>query len=219
MSIQKPVTKYSFILITLTIATTSAELTALGRETKHEDEKVTTSEVTETNKLLNSEIGFSEVNARTLMLSAKQSMRHHNYKKAIVLLRKAVQLDPDDPDVRCLYAEALQEKLSHQVDKDPYTFNLCVRNWLMVARNEVGDEKGGSINGIGIGLGYFQDEDRTIRAKASLKKLTGYSPKPWETNDRYLRKVLKPATTSVTATIREPELSKQEDAKSKLQPN
>lgn len=219
MSIQKPITRYSCILIALTIATTSAELRALGRETKHEDEKVTTSEVTETNKFLNSEIDFSEVNARTLMLSAKQSMRHHNYKKAIVLLRKAVQLDPDDPDVRCLYAEALQEKLSHQVDKDPYTFNLCIRNWLMVARNEVGDEKGASIKGIGIGLGYFQDEDRTIRAKASLKKLTGYSPKPWETNDRYLRKVLKPATTSVTATIREPEVSEKEEAKSKLQPN
>jgi tetratricopeptide (TPR) repeat protein len=219
MSIQNPIKNFSCILIALTIATTSAELTALGRETKLEDEKMKAAEITETNEHLNSELGFSEVNARTLMLSAKQSMRHHNYKKAIVLLRKAVELDPDDPDVRCLYAEALQEKLSHQVDKDPYIFNLCVKNWLVVARNEVGDEKGASINGIGIGLGCFQDEDRTIRAKASLKKLTGYSPKPWETNDRYLRKVLKPATTSVTATIKEPEVSKQEEAKSKLQPD
>lgn len=219
MSIQKPIKKCSGILIALTIAATSAEIAALGSETKPADEKLKAAEVTETNEHPNSEIGFSEVNARTLMLSAKQSMRHHNYKKAIALLRKAVQLDPDDPDVRCLYAEALQEKLSHQVEKDPYIFNLCVRNWLMVARNEVGDEKGASIKGIGIGLGYFQDEDRTIRAKASLKKLTGYSPKPWETNDRYLRKVLKPATTSVTATIKEPEVSKEEKTKSKLQPN
>ncbi|MBP9092278.1 tetratricopeptide repeat protein [bacterium] len=148
---------------------------------------------------------FTETSGRSLLLTAKQYMRHHNYNRAIALLSRAVKLDPDDPDIRCLYAEALQEKLSHQVEKDPAVFNLCVRNWLTVVRNEVGEEKGATYKGIGIGMGYFQDEERTTFAKHSLKALTGYLPKPWETNDRYLRRVLKPATTSVTATIRMPD--------------
>jgi tetratricopeptide (TPR) repeat protein len=148
---------------------------------------------------------FTETSARSLLMLARQCMRHHNYNKAISLLSRAVKLDPDDPDVRCVYAEALEEKLSHQVEKDPTIFNLCIKNWLTVMRNEVGEEKGATYKGIGIGMGYFQDEERTMRAKQSLKALTGYIPKPWETNDRYLRKVLRPATTSVTATIRMPE--------------
>lgn len=148
---------------------------------------------------------FTETSARSLLMIARQCMRHHNYNKAISLLSRAVKLDPDDPDVRCVYAEALEEKLSHQVEKDPTVFNLCIKNWLTVMRNEVGEEKGATYKGIGIGMGYFQDEERTMRAKQSLKALTGYIPKPWETNDRYLRKVLRPATTSVTATIRMPE--------------
>lgn len=148
---------------------------------------------------------FTETSARSLLMLARQCMRHHNYNKAISLLSRAVKLDPDDPDVRCVYAEALEEKLSHQVEKDPTIFNLCIKNWLTVMRNEVGEEKGATYKGIGIGMGYFQDEERTMRAKQSLKALTGYIPKPWETNDRYLRKVLRPATTSVTATIKMPE--------------
>ncbi|MFA7338104.1 MAG: tetratricopeptide repeat protein [Candidatus Obscuribacterales bacterium] len=148
---------------------------------------------------------FTETSARSLLMIARQCMRHHNYNKAISLLSRAVKLDPDDPDVRCVYAEALEEKLSHQAEKDPTIFNLCIKNWLIVMRNEVGEEKGATYKGIGIGMGYFQDEERTMHAKHSLKALTGYIPKPWETNDRYLRKVLRPATTSVTATIRMPE--------------
>jgi hypothetical protein len=148
---------------------------------------------------------FSETSARSLLMTAKQFMRHHNYNKAIPQLSRAIKLDPDDPDVRCLYAEALEEKLSHQVEKDPTIFNLCVRNWLMILRSEVGEEKGATYKGIGIGMGYFQDEERTTHAKHNLKALTGYIPKPWETNDRYLRRVLKPASTSVTATIKMPE--------------
>lgn len=148
---------------------------------------------------------FTETSARSLLMTAKQSMRHHNYNKAISFLSRAVKLDPDDPDVVCLYAEALEEKLSHQVEKDPTVFNLCVKNWLSIVRNEVGEEKGTTYKGIGIGAGYYQDEERTMKAKHSLKALTGYLPKPWETNDRYLRRVLKPASTSVMATIRMPD--------------
>lgn len=147
---------------------------------------------------------FGETNARTLLMTARQHMRQHNYRRAIPLLAKAVKLDPDDPDVLMLYANALAEKLSHQEEKDPELFNLCVKTLLTVVRNEAGEEKGITYKGIGIGTGFYQDEERTMRAKKDLKMLTGYLPKPWETNDRYLRRVLKPTSTSVTGKVRMP---------------
>jgi tetratricopeptide (TPR) repeat protein len=182
--------------LALTMALEAAEAKAI---------ETTTADETYAQPTRDSDDLFTETSARSLLMLARQCMRHHNYNKAISLLSRAVKLDPDDPDVRCVYAEALEEKLSHQVEKDPTIFNLCIKNWLTVMRNEVGEEKGATYKGIGIGMGYFQDEERTMRAKQSLKALTGYIPKPWETNDRYLRKVLRPATTSVTATIRMPE--------------
>lgn len=182
--------------LALTMALEAAEAKAI---------ETTTTDETYAQPTRDSDDLFTETSARSLLMLARQCMRHHNYNKAISLLSRAVKLDPDDPDVRCVYAEALEEKLSHQVEKDPTIFNLCIKNWLTVMRNEVGEEKGATYKGIGIGMGYFQDEERTMRAKQSLKALTGYIPKPWETNDRYLRKVLRPATTSVTATIRMPE--------------
>ncbi|MDP3506641.1 MAG: tetratricopeptide repeat protein [Candidatus Melainabacteria bacterium] len=195
------------LAVTIALAVTEAkavEVKASELSAKEQEEREVR-EVSEVQPTRDSDDLFTETSARSLLMVARQCMRHHNYNKAITLLSRAVKLDPDDPDVICLYAEALEEKLSHQVEKDPTVFNLCVKNWLTILRNEAGEEKGATYKGIGIGMGYFQDEERTTRAKLRLKALTGYIPKPWETNDRYLRRVLKPATTSVTATIKVPE--------------
>lgn len=145
---------------------------------------------------------FTEETASALLLQAKQYMRHHNYNKALKLLRRAIKLNDDDMDIRVLYAEALDEKLSHQAEKDPEIFNECIKSWLIVARQEVGLEKGMTFKGIGFLSGQYADEDWANKAKKRLRVLTGYSPRPWETNDRYLKKVLRPAETSVSAVIK-----------------
>lgn len=145
---------------------------------------------------------FTEETPNALLLQAKQFMRHHNYNKALKLLKRAIKLNDDDMDIRVLYAEALEEKLSHQAEKDPEIFNECVKSWLIVARQEIGQEKGMTFKGIGFMSGQYADEDWAGRAKKRLRVLTGYTPKPWETNDRYLRKVLRPAETSVSAVIK-----------------
>lgn len=144
---------------------------------------------------------FTEETPSALLLQAKQYMRHHNYNKALKLLKRAIKLNDDDMDIRVLYAEALDEKLSHQAEKDPEIFNECVKSWLIVARQEIGLEKGMTFKGIGFMSGQYADEDWAGRAKKRLRVLTGYTPKPWETSDRYLKKVLKPAETSVSAVI------------------
>ena len=92
---------------------------------------------------------FTEETPTALLLQAKQFMRHHNYNKALTLLKRAIQLNDDDMDIRVLYAEALDEKLSHQAEKEPDIFNECIKSWLMVARQEVGQEKGMTFKGIG----------------------------------------------------------------------
>jgi len=145
---------------------------------------------------------FTDETPSALLLQAKQFMRHHNYNKALKLLKRAIQLNDDDMDIRVLYAEALDEKLSHQAEKEPETFNECVKSWLMVARQEVGLEKGMTFKGLGFMSGQYADEDWAGKAKKRLRVLTGYSPKLWETDDRYLKKVLKPAETSVSAVIK-----------------
>ncbi|CAN5303424.1 hypothetical protein BH11CYA1_BH11CYA1_45050 [soil metagenome] len=150
---------------------------------------------------LGSEI-FTEETPAALLLQAKQYMRHHNYNKALKLLRVALKLNDDDMDIRVLYAEALDEKLSHQAEKEPEIFNECIKSWLMVARQEVGQEKGMTFKGIGFMSGQYADEDWAGKAKKRLRVLTGYSPKPWETDDRFLKKVLRPAETSVSGVIK-----------------
>lgn len=145
---------------------------------------------------------FAEETSGALLLQAKQCMRQHNYNKALRLLKRALKLNDDDMDIRVLYAEALDEKLSHQVEKEPDVFNDCVKSWLMVARQEVGDEKGMTFKGIGIMGSQYADQDWVLKAKKRLRTLTGYSPKPWETDDRYLKKVLRPAETSVSGVVK-----------------
>lgn len=152
---------------------------------------------------------FSSSTSNTLLMRAKQSMRAKNYSKAIKYLEAAQKLNDEDPDVLTLYAEALDEKLAHQADKDPEVFKKCITAYLRVMRNEVGEEAGMNFKGIGIMNTLYNDEERGRFAKKRLKALTGYLPKPWETNDKYLERILRPATTTVTATIKPKEDAKE----------
>lgn len=146
---------------------------------------------------------FVNDSAHTLQVVARNCLRGHNYSRAIPLIERALKLDPDDVELHCLYAQALQEKLEHMEDKDPRLFNKVVKTWLVVMRNEVGMEKGLSYRGISLENGVYGDEEVVLRAKTELRHLTGYVPKMWETDDHYLKRVLKVARTSVTARIRE----------------
>lgn len=145
---------------------------------------------------------FIRESAHTLQLLARQHLRRHDYRRALPLIERALKLDNDDVELHVLYAHALQEKFEAMEDPDPRLFNKIVKIWLMVMRNEVGMEKGTSYKGISIENGAYGDEEIVLRAKNELKHLTGCVPKMWETDDHYLKRVLKVARTSVTAKIR-----------------
>lgn len=145
---------------------------------------------------------FIRESAHTLQLLARQHLRRHDYRRALPLIERALKLDNDDVELHVLYAHALQEKFEAMEDPDPRLFNKIVKIWLTVMRNEVGMEKGTSYRGISIENGAYGDEEIVLRAKNELKHLTGCVPKMWETDEHYLKRVLKVARTSVTAKIR-----------------
>lgn len=134
------------------------------------------------------------------LIGAEFALRSERVDRSIQLARRAIQRDPDDMDSHKALAEALDRKLDHQEDKDPKVFAECVKEWLIVMRNGVGMEKGTNFHGIGVDY-LFQDDDYYITAKARLKHLTGYAPKLWETNEKYLKRVLQPADTSLRGRI------------------
>jgi tetratricopeptide (TPR) repeat protein len=139
--------------------------------------------------------GMGEQTAISLQLSAKYAADQGDYDKAIKLCKLALKKDYDDMDVHMTYAEALENKLDSQTEQDRELLNKCVREWLIVFRTELGDEKGLSFHGINPFGHFYDDEDRSIPARAHLVTLTGRAPKIWETDEKYLQWVNRPSTS------------------------
>jgi len=59
-----------------------------------------------------------------------------------------------------------------------------------------------TIKGINVVGTFWNDDFRGGVAKKHLKKLTGYLPRPWETDNRYMARTLKPAETTVTGQVK-----------------
>lgn len=156
-------------------------------------------------KPLSSVDGFTELGkgtAGSVGLAADYSNRYNNYDKAIKLSKKALDRDPDDLDLHLTYAESLEAKLKTQEERDPELYNKCVTEWLTVLRNDVGDEAGLTYHGVGLpGIHLYEDTQRGGAARQHLKTLTGSVPRGWETNARYLKRVLKPVDTNVAGKI------------------
>lgn len=143
------------------------------------------------------EVYNSGKNARVLYMQAQMAMRNHDLERAVKLSKRAVEVDPDDMDARVAYGEALYKKylaLKGSEASQPALYNECVKTWLVIHRSVVGLESDESYKGISIPLAnkFFADDNRGILAKKRLESLCGRLPKFWETNNRYLKKVLKP---------------------------
>jgi len=136
---------------------------------------------------------LGRVSGDTLMTQAELALRSRNFDKAIQFARRSIQENGDDADLHRIYAEALEGKLDLQKDKDPSLFGTCVQEWLSVMRSGNGDERGLNVRGVGgIGDFLYKDDEHYILARHHLLSLTGSLPKAWETNSRYLKRVLKP---------------------------
>jgi hypothetical protein len=114
--------------------------------------------------------------------------------EAVVAGKRALDKNPDSIESHLVYAQALERKLHFQKQKDPQLFAQCVKEWLIVLRNESGEEKGLSAHGISVFGHLMADESHSILAKQHLTALCGRGPKGWETDTVYLRKILKNVT-------------------------
>jgi len=128
----------------------------------------------------------------SLHMEAEQALENNRVDEAIKLLRKANDLDDDDIDSHACLARALETKLQSQKKKDQSVLSECLSEWVKVMRNQMGDEKGMTFKGLSILNinALYTDDDRQGMAKAHLRKLAGSAPRPWETNNQYLNRVL-----------------------------
>ena len=138
-------------------------------------------------------------NASSEGMAGEYAAKNDRLDEAITKFRKSLQKDEDDTDLHLGYAQALEDKLRTQDDQDPYLFNQCVKEWLGVYRSESGEDKGIGFKGISIPYlhQFYEDEEHMIEAKRHLVSLVGRVPKGWETDAKYLQKVLVPATQTV----------------------
>lgn len=140
-------------------------------------------------------LDLSERSSGSLLMRAEAALRSHRIDAAIALARKGLKRNPDEIALARVLAEALDTKLDAQGDSaDPSIYNECVRYWLYVLRNEGGMEKGLTFRGIGMPFAesLYKDEENVMMARQRLTALTGRTPKFWETNERYLKNVLRP---------------------------
>lgn len=153
--------------------------------------------VVDSNQMLN----LGMITPASLLMEGEKALSNGDADRAIIVLRRSLDKNDNDADTHMLYAKALEMKLKSQHEKDPEIYNDCVREWLIVMRNHAGAEKGEGAFGINVLGHFYQDEDHGIDAKRHLIKLTGYAPKPWETSNKYLKRVLMPATASVSGAV------------------
>jgi len=135
-------------------------------------------------------------NSNDLSMTADYNLNNGQVEQAISASRKALQKDPDNIEAHELYAEALERKIETQKNPDAELMRDCISEWLIVFRNEVGEEKGLGFHGISVMGHLYEDDGYAIRARQRLKAIAGRAPHPWETNARYLKSVLRHASVS-----------------------
>ncbi len=151
--------------------------------------------------------GLGEQTTNSLGLAAEYATEQGNYEQAIKLCERALGKDYNDMDTHLAYAKALEAKLKGQTVQDPVLLDQCIREWLIVFRTEVGDEKGLSFHGISP-LGHlYEDEDRSIPARNHIVKLTGRAPKPWETDEKFMKWVNRPVTAVAGKILSKPSIA------------
>lgn len=126
------------------------------------------------------ELGMRTPNA--LRLEGENSLRMGHIDRAIMVLQRSVEMTPMDMDGRILYSQALEQKLIGQKERDPALFNFVVKQWLFVAKKA-------------------EFPDQSFQGRQHLINLTGLAPKRWETDRKYLAKVLLPEDGSTKVAL------------------
>lgn len=148
-------------------------------------------------------LGLAHNTPETYLFRAEVAINRQQWGQAVKYLRKSMRGNDDDIDTHKFLAICLEKQMEEQVDRDPSMFKECVKEWLIVLRNTKGAEKGLTFkNGLSpTNNKKWEDEQTAGMARQHLKELTGEEPKRWETNDKFIARVAKPAEENVHAKV------------------
>jgi len=139
----------------------------------------------------------------TYLFRAEMAINREQWAQAVKYLRKSMKGNDDDIDTHKYLAICLEKQMDEQTDRDPAMFKECIKEWLVVLRNTKGAEKGLTFkNGLSpTNNKKWEDEQTAGMARHHIKELTGEEPKRWETNDKFIARVAKPAEENVQAKV------------------
>jgi|688.fasta_scaffold138076_4 hypothetical protein len=148
-------------------------------------------------------LGLAHNSPETYLFRAEVAINREQWAQAVKYLRKSMKGNDDDIDTHKYLAICLEKQMDEQTDRDPGMFKECVKEWLVVLRNTKGAEKGLTFkNGLSpTNNKKWEDEQTAGMARQHLKELTGQEPKRWETNDKFIARVAKPAEENVQAKV------------------
>jgi hypothetical protein len=140
---------------------------------------------------------YDDGSGKALAMSADYLEGNNKFDLAISLAKQAVERDPDNMDLHVTYAESMESKLEAQKTKDMKLYQQCVKEWVTILRNEVGEEKGVTFHGVSVFGKLSEDDGRGRLARHYLFLLVGVLPKTLETDEAYIRKAMKHAAVRV----------------------
>lgn len=148
-------------------------------------------------------LGLARNTPETYLFRAEIAINRQQWAQATKYLRKSMRGNDDDIDVHKYLAICLEKQLDEQTERDEHMFKECVKEWLVVLRNTKGAEKGLAFkNGISpTNNKKWEDEGYGIMARQHLIELTGSEPKKWESNDKFVARISKPAEENVQAKV------------------
>lgn len=171
--------KKALLLLSLSV------MLAPAASAQREDYIMDTSEIGRSHNGVVSSEQFLELGMRTpnaLRLEGENSLRLGNLDRAITVLQRSVEMAPLDMDGRILYAQALEQKLISQRERDPSLFNFLIKQWFFVAKKA-------------------EFPDQSIQGRSHLMNLTGVAPKLFESDKKYLSRVLLPEDGSTKVAL------------------
>lgn len=148
-------------------------------------------------------LGLAHNTPETYLFRAEVAINRQQWGQAVKFLRKSMKGNDDDIDTHKYLAICLEKQMDEESERDPSKFKECVKEWLVVLRNTKGAEKGLTFkNGLSpTNNKKWEDEQTAGMARQHLKELTGQEPKRWETNDKFIARVSKPAEENVSAKV------------------
>ncbi len=132
---------------------------------------------------------FYSDEAQSTRRRAMQAMQDSNRELRLRELLRASNSNVDDLDIHVQIAETCEQLCrSGPKNSEMEMYRLALKHWLIVMRNEVGEEANMNFRGFTILPGVFDDEDRSRKARNRIKELAGCLPRPWESRDAFIKR-------------------------------